>query len=183
MDHHVSRPGFVSRRGAARLFLGAVAAASYGGTSHAADAALPMPTGKVILTISGKIKAANDARDASFDLPMLEAMPQHSFATKTRWYADAQTFEGVLMAELMQKVGCYGTSMLAVALNDYSSEIPIEDFARFGVIMALKHNGQYMPVREKGPLFIIYPFDSDPELRSQKYSSRCAWQLRRLVVS
>lgn len=183
MDHHLSQPGIVSRRGAVRLFLGAVAVAGCGGTSHAADATLPAPTGKVILTISGKIKVTNDANDASFDQAMLEAMPQHSFTTTTRWYADAQTFEGVLMAELMQKVGCHGTSLLAVALNDYSSEIPVEDFAHFGVIMALKRNGQYMPVRDKGPLFIIYPFDSNPELRSQKYSSRCAWQLRRLVVS
>lgn len=183
MDHHLSRPSIVSRRGAVELLLSAFAAAGCVGTSHAANATLRAPTGKVILTISGKIKVANDANGASFDRAMLEAMPQHSFTTMTRWYADAQTFEGVLMAELMQTVGCYGTTMLAVALNDYSSEIPVEDFAHFGVIMALKHNGQYMPVRDKGPLFIIYPFDSNPELRSQKYSSRCAWQLRRLVVS
>ena len=39
-----------------------------------------------------------------------------------------------------------------------------------------------MPVRDKGPLFIIYPFDSSAELRSEPYYSRSAWQLRTIEV-
>ena len=39
-----------------------------------------------------------------------------------------------------------------------------------------------MPVREKGPLFIVYPYDSAPEIRHQKYYSRSAWQVARMVV-
>ena len=57
------------------------------------------------------------------------------------------------------------------------------DFARHDVILALKRDGQYMSVRDKGPLFIVYPFDSDPALRHQRYYSRSAWQLARLVVA
>ena len=43
------------------------------------------------------------------------------------------------------------------------------------VLLALKRNGAYMPVRDKGPLFIVYPYDSSPELKHQKYYSRSAW--------
>ena len=39
-----------------------------------------------------------------------------------------------------------------------------------------------MPVRDKGPLFVVYPYDSDPELRSQKFYSRSAWQVKSLIV-
>ena len=73
--------------------------------------------------------------------------------------------------------------MVASSLNDYETKIPMHDFVRFGVLLALKRNGEYMPVREKGPLFIVYPFDSEPELKSQKYYGRSAWQLARLVVT
>ena len=84
--------------------------------------------------------------------------------------------------KLMQKVGASGEKVVAVALNDYSSEIPIEDFARYNVILALKRDGEYMPVRDKGPLFIVYPYDSNSELRSQKFYSRSVWQVARLVI-
>jgi hypothetical protein len=35
-------------------------------------------------------------------------------------------------------------------LNDYATEIPMSDFDRFGVLLALKRDGAYMPVRDKG---------------------------------
>jgi hypothetical protein len=46
----------------------------------------------------------------------------------------------------------------------------------------MKRNGEYMPVRDKGPLFVVYPFDSDPALRNQRYYGRCAWQLAQVDV-
>ena len=39
-----------------------------------------------------------------------------------------------------------------------------------------------MSVRDKGPLFIIYPFDESEDLRSERYYSRSAWQLKHLEV-
>jgi hypothetical protein len=37
-------------------------------------------------------------------------------------------------------------------------------------------------VREKGPLFMIYPFDSDAALRNPLYYSRSVWQLKTIDV-
>jgi hypothetical protein len=71
---------------------------------------------------------------------------------------------------------------LATALNDFSTEIPVSDFSRYGVLLALKRDGNYMPVRDKGPLFIVYPYDSSPELKAQKFYSRSAWQVAKLLV-
>jgi len=82
----------------------------------------------------------------------------------------------------MQAVGATGTSVIAYALNDYSTEIPIEDFSRYPVLLALKRNGAYMPVRDKGPLFVIYPFDSKPELKNQTFYGRSVWQVAKIVV-
>jgi hypothetical protein len=39
-----------------------------------------------------------------------------------------------------------------------------------------------MAVRDKGPLFIIYPYDSDPQLQNQTYYTRSAWQVAKLIV-
>ena len=40
-----------------------------------------------------------------------------------------------------------------------------------------------MSVREKGPLFVMYPFDSQPQLRNAVYFSRCIWQLRSIELA
>lgn len=144
--------------------------------------ALPAPKGRVILTISGRIRVLNSAASALFDRDMLEALGTTSFRTKTPWYDDPVEFEGVRMDRLMDRVGAAGTTVVATSLNDYMTEIPVSDFARFGTILALKRNGNYMPVRDKGPLWIVYPFDSDTLLGRPPYTSRSAWQVRQLVV-
>jgi hypothetical protein len=39
-----------------------------------------------------------------------------------------------------------------------------------------------MSVREKGPLFVMYPFDEQPALRTSVYFGRCIWQLKAIEV-
>ncbi|WVT76298.1 hypothetical protein QM996_29310 (plasmid) [Sinorhizobium chiapasense] len=48
--------------------------------------------------------------------------------------------------------------------------------------MALKQDGRYMEVADKGPLFVIYPFDDKPELKSEIYFSRSVWQVRTITI-
>ncbi len=143
---------------------------------------LPQPVGKPILTIQGKIAIANHDGAAQFDLAMLEHLGMVTIETKTPWFDGPVKFEGVPLARLMSTVEASGKTIVAVALNDYSSEIPIEDVTKYNVILALKRNGEYMPVRDKGPLFVIYPYDSDPELKSQTFYGRSVWQIAKLVV-
>jgi hypothetical protein len=138
------------------------------------------PAGKPILTITGKIGAGNGS--VQFDRESLERLGLASLETKTPWHNGTVKFEGVRLDRLMKQVGAKGERVLAIALNDYSSEIPMEDFEKYEVILALKRDGEYMPVRDKGPLFVVYPYDSNPELKSQKFYSRSVWQVKSLVV-
>jgi hypothetical protein len=75
-----------------------------------------------------------------------------------------------------------GSTIKAVALNDYKTQIPMDDAAKFDVIVAHSMNGQDIPVRTKGPLFIVYPFDRQPELKTPTYYERSAWQLQRMEI-
>jgi hypothetical protein len=145
-------------------------------------ATLGQPAEKPILTVTGKISITNKDGAAQFDRAMLESIGLVKFTTSTPWYSEPVSFEGVPLARVMQAVGANGQQLRAVALNDYSAELPMEDIAKYNVILALKRNGEYMPVRDKGPLFIVYPFDSDPMLKNQKFYSRSVWQVARLEV-
>jgi hypothetical protein len=148
----------------------------------AAAGPLAKPGDKPILAISGTIAETNSKGEALFDRAMLEALGTVRIETKTPWHTGVVTFEGVSLDKLMKHVGAKGQRVVAIALNDYSTEIPIEDFAKYGTILALKRDGEYMPVKDKGPLFIIYPYDSKPELKNQTYYGRSAWQVAKLIV-
>lgn len=147
-----------------------------------AAGSLEVPREAPILTISGKIGITNAQGAAQFDRSMLEAIGMELIETTTPWYSGTVRFEGVPLRKLMQAVAASGELVSVVALNDYASEIPVADFDKYNVILALKRNSEYMPVRDKGPLFVIYPYDSAPELKTQKFYSRSVWQVARLVV-
>ena len=144
--------------------------------------ALERPTGPVILTIRGSLSAPNAGTMAQFDMAMLEQLPQHSFTTRTPWYSQARKFTGPLLRDVLTACGAQGRTLRAVALNDYRVDLPFEDVQRYDVLLARLLDDQPMAVRDKGPLFIIYPFDTDPALRSPIFYGRSAWQLKSIEV-
>lgn len=165
-----------------RLVLNGLPLVALAGAFPARAEGLGSPGGKTILRISGKITTFNQGSEAVFDLAMLEALGSETMRTRTPWYDQPVVFQGVLMRKLLQIVGAYGDSLMVIALNDYACQIPAGDFTKFPVLLAYKRNGQLMPISDKGPLFIVYPYDSDPELQSQKYYSRSAWQVAKIQV-
>lgn len=162
------------------MFVQLVACVALVVAAATATAQTPDPAGKPILTVSGKISSPDGT--VKFKREALEELGTVSIETNTPWYKGPVKFEGVPLDKLMQAVGASGDRVVVVALNDYSTEIPMEDFAKYHAILALKRDGEYMPVRDKGPLFVVYPYDSDPELRSQKFYSRSVWQVSSIIV-
>ena len=69
-----------------------------------------------------------------------------------------------------------------MAINDYKIDIPMSDVQKYKVIVARLLDDKPMPVREKGPLFVVFPFDSATELRTSTYYERSIWQLKALDV-
>lgn len=144
--------------------------------------ALERPAGTVVLSVTGRVRSPNDGQAAHFDMPMLERLPQTSFTTKTPWYSQPRKFTGPLLRDVLAAAGAQGEQLRAVALNDYWVEIPFDDAQRVDMIVARLLDDRPMAVRDKGPLFMIYPFDDRPELRNPVYYNRSAWQLRTIEV-
>lgn len=145
--------------------------------------ALEPPGGAALLTIAGNVRSPNVGPTAVFDLAMLERLPRGEVHAKTPWYSTARRFSGPLLREVLQAAGARGARLQATALNDYRVDIPFDDVVRYDVVLATLLDGKPMPVRDKGPLFIMYPFERHPELRNPVFFSRCAWQVNRLDVT
>lgn len=141
-------------------------------------AALPAPTGPVLLTVKGRIARTNAPGEARLDREMLAALPQGRFTGETPWTKDSVTFTGPLGSAMLDLVGAGGTTMKVVALNDYASDVPVADFRQHAVILATHRDGNPMAVRDRGPLWIIYPMDRDASLRNAVVYARSVWQIR-----
>ncbi|HJV62574.1 MAG TPA: molybdopterin-dependent oxidoreductase [Albitalea sp.] len=144
--------------------------------------ALDAPSGKVVLSVSGEIAQRNSPDGAAFDMAMLQKLPQRSFSTKTPWFPTPRKFTGVALRDLLAAVGAKGKTARAVALNDYRVDIPVDEAVAQDMLVAYLLDDQPMLVRDKGPLVVIYPFDSRPELRSAINYSRAIWQLKALEL-
>jgi len=143
----------------------------------AAAGQLPAPVGPVLLTVSGRVGLPNQAAQAVFDLAMLSALAQRRFSVKTPWDPRPVSFEGPLLREVLQAADARGSRLTLVAVNDYKVEIPMEDLVHWDVVLALKMNGQAIPSRTKGPLFVVYPFDVAQGALLEQFRDRSIWQL------
>ncbi|MFT4793697.1 MAG: hypothetical protein ACJAVR_000223 [Paracoccaceae bacterium] len=145
----------------------------------AALCAVPMPaTAKdVALTV-----IIGSGPPMTFEMSELTDMPRTEIVTSTVWTAGQIRFAGVRLHDLMTTVDAKGAKLRAVALNDYAMEIPMTDAAPDGPIIAYEMDGKPMSVREKGPLWIIYPYDSEQRFRTETIYGRSVWQLVRIEV-
>jgi hypothetical protein len=83
---------------------------------------------------------------------------------------------------VLASCGAHGDTLRLAALNDFRADMPVADTVKYDVIVARLLDGKPMSVRDKGPLFIMYPFNARPELRGAVYYSRSVWQLRAIDV-
>jgi hypothetical protein len=116
-------------------------------------------------------------KEETLDLAEIEALPQKEIVTTTPWTEGVQTFTGPSLGDIAALGGQPAVQADVTALNDYSATIPAEDWEQRGAILAARQGGETMRIRDKGPYWIMYPIDSDPELNTQFYHARMVWQV------
>jgi len=124
-----------------------------------------------------------DGSSKVFTFEELEALPQTTFETETIWTDGDQEFTGVSLAALLREADVDGETLRMTALNDYAVEMPMDEIGDEFPIVAIRLNGDTISVRDKGPFWIVYPFDSAPEYQTETTFSRSVWQLKALTVT
>ena len=140
------------------------------------------PTGEVILTIDGSLGADAPADGYSLDLAALQNLPAEEFTTATIWTEGDIKFTGVPIRVLLDAAGAKGDTVIAEALNGYSVEIPMSELEALVPIVAYHINGEVFSRRDKGPLWIVFPYDRDEKYKSEITYAFSIWQLHRLTV-
>ncbi|MEL6600473.1 MAG: molybdopterin-dependent oxidoreductase [Pseudomonadota bacterium] len=174
--HIVKTLGRQIRQGVATVLL--LGMASQGASAEP----LPAPADEVLLTVRGVLGVTNGDGMARFDRAMLEKLPQQTVETSTIWTEGVNTFRGVSLKTLLDALQTEGTHIRATALNDYSVTIPFSDAVEGGPILATRLNEKTLSKRSKGPIWIVYPYDSRAEYRTETIYARSIWQLDRIEI-
>ena len=148
----------------------------------AGAAELPAPAGPVLLTIDGAIGKTTNGSAALLDRETLESLGKDKLSTVNPFLQGMHEFEGVPFSRVLDYVGADGRMIAAMALDGYVVDIPVEDLRKFPVILALRRNGANMGVRDKGPIWVVYPLSQYPDLAAPVYSGRMIWQLERITL-
>ena len=144
---------------------------------------LSVPTGRVILTVTGAISNTNTAnKTAEFDRQMLMDLDVITQQTGTPWTEGVDSYKGPLLRSLLTVVGAKSDTLFVQALNDYRALVPVQDSYDYDLILAMEMNGEPMGIRDKGPLFLLYPFKESPELNNEVIHNRSVWQIKAINV-
>lgn len=163
-----------------KLSVGSVCAALLLTASSAFGDDFAAPKGDVLLTASGMITATNVDGSLALDQAQLAALPQHSFTTSTTWTEGTPTFQGVLLKDYIAAVGATGNTITLTALNDYRITMPMADVKDDGPLLAYLMDGKIMSLRDKGPIWLVYPYDANADYRTEVAYARSIWQLDRI---
>lgn len=144
---------------------------------------IPAPTGDPLLIVSGAITNTNFNGVLVLDIDLLGSLPQQAFTTSTIWTEGQATYSGVLLRDLLTAAGATGNTVKLTALNDYQITMPVVDATEDGPLLAMFADGKPMSVRDKGPVWLIYPFDDNAAFRTEVNYARSIWQLNRIEIT
>jgi len=150
--------------------------------ASAADAPTPK-AGRTVLSI---LREDGQGTPIRFDLAALQKLERRTIVSALPPSMKVQgqhEWVGVPIRAVLTAAGIKGATTIRVsALNAYSAAIPAEDLNRYDPILAYLRDGKPMSIREKGPLFVIYPFDQYSELQQMEYVNRAVWQANEIFV-
>lgn len=112
----------------------------------------------------------------------LDALGTAELVTRTPWTQGPQHFGGLPMARLLAAVGAHGTTLRAVALNDYAVTMPAAAMVEDAAFLATRRDGVPLAVRDRGPFWIVFPWSSRPDLDTALHRQRSVWQVHRIEV-
>ncbi|SEG47967.1 hypothetical protein [Oceanospirillum linum] len=121
----------------------------------------------------------------SFTLAEFKALPTTQVRTKTIWTDKEHTFSSVTFKDLMKhlQIDPKGKHVTMIALNDYAIQVAVETLIEHSAFIAYAIDGKRMRIRDKGPLWVLYPFSDQPAINIPPYQAHAIWQLKTLVVN
>ncbi len=114
----------------------------------------------------------------------LMALDQEAFVTSTLWTPAPQRFSGPSLHSILTMAGATPPfEITLVAANDYAVTIGPDLIDETYPIIANRIDGAAFSVREKGPLWVMYPFDHHKKFKREDVYAASVWQLTEIKLT
>ncbi|MCG9640602.1 hypothetical protein L1D22_11945 [Vibrio sp. Isolate34] len=118
-----------------------------------------------------------------FSREQLLSLPQQEISTTLPWVDGESVYSGVTLLAVLESMDLPVSAQVTfVALNDYKVVVPKEGFYDYQPIIAIKQNGEFMSVRDKGPYWLIYPLSTRPDIDNTDFHAKMIWQIRDIYL-
>lgn len=127
----------------------------------------------------------DEAQQIRFTAEQLLTIAPAELKTATPWDGDEPpaTYQGVYLADLFNLLEHTPEQIRAIALNHYAMDIPFQRAIDANAFIAVHENGRPMPIRDRGPYWLIFPFFADDQtLPIKDLTPWAVWQLNTLQV-
>lgn len=117
----------------------------------------------------------------------IASLPWRKIVTHTVWTEGPQRFRGPLLRDILtDAVGpdqaLQGTRLKMTALDGYVVQVPASDAWEHAPILAREANGRMLSIRDRGPLWLVYPRDTLSFPTNRYLDERWIWQLTEIEI-
>jgi hypothetical protein len=140
---------------------------------------VPQPSGPIVLTVSGDALG-----EIELDMAAIEAVGLVEYTVEDPFLHREITYTGPLLSELLAalEVDPDATNLHLVALNDYAVDMPVSIAYDYPVVFAIKSDGEYMEIADRGPAMIVLPYDHY-EFERPAADAYWIWQIASIEIN
>lgn len=150
-----------------------------------AAAAFPVFLGQAALAAENKLILDGDLSGgdpASLGDDSLLSLPQTHIDTSTQWTKGVHRFSGPLLADLLSRFSAGPGDLRLAAINSYSVTVNRNLITQDAPIIANRIDGKPFSRRNKGPLWVIFPYDRSAKYQGELVFAASVWQLSQITV-
>lgn len=97
------------------------------------------------------------------------------------WEKQENTYEGILLNQLIEKYGSKDTKILKlIALDDYTIDFPKSLYENERILLAAKVDGEFISIREKGPMRIVFVDYNTEEKKYELNLEKWLWMIKKI---
>lgn len=150
------------------------------GAAQALDPALSDP-------ITAQITVSDaTGQQIVLDAQVLESLPQTGFITSTQWTEGVTAFTGPTLQSILdlpELRSFQGATITLTASNDYEAVLDLTLLSDQAPIVATRMDGHPMSLRDKGPLWVVFPYDAGEKYRVDSVYAASVWNFTNIRFS
>lgn len=122
-----------------------------------------------------------------YSIQSLTELSKTEYTTSTVWTESLDRFSGVLLWDMLAHLGVdpegWNGQITLEAIDGYSATLGPAHVDQTAPLLAILRNGRPMPLRERGPFWLIFPYDAEPAFRNETIYALSVWQIAQMSIT